>query len=51
MEERGRDEDGQAGRAGHEPLSHASKFCTLFSGQWVPMKDFKQKRDKNQSCI
>ena len=26
VEERGRDEDGQAGRTGHEPLSHASKF-------------------------
>jgi len=34
VEETAGDEDGQAGRAGHEPLSHASKFCRR--RQWHP---------------
>ena len=34
VEETAGDEDGQAGRAGHEPLSHASKFSRR--RQWHP---------------
>lgn len=39
MEEKARDEDGQAGRAGPELLRPASKFCTLSWEQWVPMEE------------
>lgn len=38
MEERARGEDGQAGGASHEPLSHADKFCSLSWEQWEPVE-------------